>query len=52
MHLACEDVGELFAHFPRVNERFDNSRYATTVLGIAQLPAPEFVVMLEATAVE
>ena len=46
------DVGELFAHFQRVNDRFENSRYATTVLGVAQLPAPEFVVMLEATAVD
>jgi enamine deaminase RidA (YjgF/YER057c/UK114 family) len=31
------DVGELFAHFQRVNDRFENSRYATTVLGVAQL---------------
>jgi enamine deaminase RidA (YjgF/YER057c/UK114 family) len=46
------DVGELFAYFQRVNDRFENSRYATTVLGVAQLPAPEFVVMLEATAVD
>jgi enamine deaminase RidA (YjgF/YER057c/UK114 family) len=46
------DVGELLAHFQRVNNRFANSRYATTVLGVAQLPAPEFVVMLEATAVD
>jgi enamine deaminase RidA (YjgF/YER057c/UK114 family) len=46
------DVGELFAHFDKVNDRFGDSRYATTVLGVAQLPAPEFVVMLEATAVD
>jgi enamine deaminase RidA (YjgF/YER057c/UK114 family) len=46
------DVRELFAHFDKVNDRFENSRYATTVLGVAQLPAPEFVVMLEATAVD
>jgi enamine deaminase RidA (YjgF/YER057c/UK114 family) len=45
------DIGGLFAHFQRVNDRFGNARYATTVLGVAQLPAPEFVVMLEATAV-
>jgi enamine deaminase RidA (YjgF/YER057c/UK114 family) len=45
------DIGGLFAHFQRVNDRFGNDRYATTVLGVAQLPAPEFVVMLEATAV-
>jgi enamine deaminase RidA (YjgF/YER057c/UK114 family) len=46
------DIGELFARFDKVNDRFQNSRYATTVLGVAQLPAPEFVVMLEATAVD
>jgi len=46
------DVGELLAQFSRVNERFGDSRYATTVLGVAQLPAPGFVVMLEATAVD
>jgi enamine deaminase RidA (YjgF/YER057c/UK114 family) len=46
------DIGGLFSHFQRVNDRFGNSRYATTVLGVAQLPAPEFVVMLEATAVD
>jgi enamine deaminase RidA (YjgF/YER057c/UK114 family) len=46
------DIGELFARFDKVNDRFENSRYATTVLGVAQLPAPEFVVMLEATAVD
>jgi enamine deaminase RidA (YjgF/YER057c/UK114 family) len=46
------DIGGLFARFDKVNDRFENSRYATTVLGVAQLPAPEFVVMLEATAVD
>jgi enamine deaminase RidA (YjgF/YER057c/UK114 family) len=45
------DIGGLFANFQRVNDRFGTARYATTVLGVAQLPVPEFVVMLEATAV-
>jgi hypothetical protein len=45
------DVDELFKHFPRITERFGNSRYATTVLGVAQLPA-QLLVMLEATAVD
>jgi enamine deaminase RidA (YjgF/YER057c/UK114 family) len=45
------DVGDLLARFQRVNDRFGDSRYATTVVGVAQLPASEFVVMLEATAV-
>jgi enamine deaminase RidA (YjgF/YER057c/UK114 family) len=52
LNFYATDVGELLANFPTVNERFGNSRYATTVLGVAQLPAPEFVVMLEATAVD
>jgi enamine deaminase RidA (YjgF/YER057c/UK114 family) len=46
------DIGGLLALFQRVNDRFGTSRYATTVLGVAQLPAPEFVVMLEATAID
>jgi enamine deaminase RidA (YjgF/YER057c/UK114 family) len=45
------DVDELFKQFSRVNDRFGNSRYATTVLGVAQLPA-QFLVLLEATAVD
>ena len=47
------DVDELFKHFPAINERFGSSddRYATSVLGVAQLPA-HLLVMLEATAVD
>jgi enamine deaminase RidA (YjgF/YER057c/UK114 family) len=45
------DVDELFELFPRVNDRFGNSRYATSVLGVAHLPA-QLLVMLEATAVD
>ena len=52
LNFYATDVGELLANFQRVNDRFGTSRYATTVLGVAQLPAPEFVVMLEATAVD
>jgi enamine deaminase RidA (YjgF/YER057c/UK114 family) len=44
------DIDELFTLFPRINERFGDSRYATSVLGVAQLPA-QLLVMLEATAV-
>ena len=50
LNFYATDVNELFTHFAIVNDRFGGSRYATTVLGVAQLPAPEFVVMLEATA--
>jgi enamine deaminase RidA (YjgF/YER057c/UK114 family) len=45
------DVDELFKLFPRITDRFGDSRYATTVLGVAQLPA-QLLVMLEATAVD
>jgi enamine deaminase RidA (YjgF/YER057c/UK114 family) len=45
------DVDELFQLFARVNDRFGNSRYATSVVGVAHLPA-QFDVMLEATAVD
>jgi enamine deaminase RidA (YjgF/YER057c/UK114 family) len=45
------DIDELFELFPRINDRFGGSRYATSVLGVAQLPA-QLLVMLEATAVD
>jgi enamine deaminase RidA (YjgF/YER057c/UK114 family) len=45
------DIDELFKLFPSINERFGNERYATSVLGVAQLPA-RLMVMLEATAVD
>jgi enamine deaminase RidA (YjgF/YER057c/UK114 family) len=45
------DVDELFKLFPRITERFGASRYATSVVGVAHLPA-QFHVMLEATAVD
>ena len=45
------DIDELFKLFPRIADRFGaDNRYATTVLGVAQLPA-QLMVMLEATAV-
>ncbi|HEY7432999.1 MAG TPA: Rid family hydrolase [Streptosporangiaceae bacterium] len=46
------DMGTLLQHFPVVNERFKGTgvRFATTLLGVASLAAPELVVALEATA--
>lgn len=38
-------------HFPIINARFGDSRYATSILGVSHLPA-QFLVMLEATAVD
>jgi enamine deaminase RidA (YjgF/YER057c/UK114 family) len=52
LNFYATDVDELIAQFDKVNDRFGGSRYATTVLGVARLPAPEFVVMVEATAVD
>ncbi len=52
LNFYATNVGELLANFQRVNDRFGTARYATTVLGVAELPAPGFVVMVEATAVD
>ena len=41
-------IGE---HFPAINARFGDSRYATSILGVTHLPA-QLLVMLEATAVD
>ena len=48
------DVDELFSHWARVADRFGNSdgRFATSVLGVTRLAAPELLVLLEATAVD
>jgi enamine deaminase RidA (YjgF/YER057c/UK114 family) len=46
------DFDELLEHWPRLTDRFGDSdgRFATSLLGVAQLPA-QLLVMLEATAV-
>jgi enamine deaminase RidA (YjgF/YER057c/UK114 family) len=51
LNVYTTDVDEAITHFPRINDRFGNSRYATSVLGVAHLPA-QFLIMLEATAVD
>jgi enamine deaminase RidA (YjgF/YER057c/UK114 family) len=52
LNIYTTDVDELIGqHFPRITDRFGNSRYATSVLGIAHL-AVGFLVMLEATALD
>jgi enamine deaminase RidA (YjgF/YER057c/UK114 family) len=52
LNVYTTDVDELLGtHFARITERFGDSRYATSVLGVAGLPA-QFLVMLEATAVD
>jgi enamine deaminase RidA (YjgF/YER057c/UK114 family) len=51
LNVYTTDVDEAIRHFPSINVRFGDSRYATSVLGVAHLPA-QFLVMLEATAVD
>lgn len=48
------DMDALLERFPLVNERFaaTGHRFATTVLGVARLAAPNLVVALEATAMD
>jgi enamine deaminase RidA (YjgF/YER057c/UK114 family) len=46
------DVNTLLQHFPLVTRRFRGERFATTVLGVAQLAGPELLVAIEATAME
>jgi enamine deaminase RidA (YjgF/YER057c/UK114 family) len=47
------DLDELFKHWGRLTDRFGerNDGFATSLLGVAQLPA-QLLVMLEATAVD
>jgi enamine deaminase RidA (YjgF/YER057c/UK114 family) len=51
LNVYTTDVDEAIGHFPKLNERFGDSRYATSILGVTHLPA-QFLVMLEATAVD
>ena len=51
LNVYATDVDEVIKYFSRITERFGDSRYATSVLGVASLPA-QFLVMLEATAVD
>jgi len=46
------DVDELFQHWAGLKDRFGNShgRFATSVLGVTRLAAPQLLVLLEATA--
>ena len=51
LNVYATDLDEYFKLFASVNDRFAGNRYATSVLGVAQLPA-RLLVMLEATAVD
>ena len=52
LNVYATDLDELFKRWSRVTDRFGTSRFATTLLGVAQLPAPGLLVLLEATAVD
>jgi enamine deaminase RidA (YjgF/YER057c/UK114 family) len=51
LNVYTTDVDEVIKQFTTLNGRFGNNRYATSILGVASLPA-KFLVMLEATAVD
>jgi enamine deaminase RidA (YjgF/YER057c/UK114 family) len=53
LNVYTTDLDEYFKHFTRLNDRFgsSDSRFATSLLGVSQLPAG-LLVMLEATAVD
>jgi enamine deaminase RidA (YjgF/YER057c/UK114 family) len=51
LNVYTTDVDAVIKQFQTLNDRFGNNRYATSVLGVASLPA-QFLVMLEATAVD
>ena len=48
------DMGALLQQFPIVNERFERTgeRFATSLVGVSSLAAPDLVVALEATAMD
>ena len=51
LNVYTTDLDEILQALPERQGPLRNQRYATTVLGVAQLPA-QLLVMLEATAVE
>ena len=51
LNVYTTDVEELFKHWTHVTDRFAG-RFATSVLGVSQLPAPGLLVLIEATAVD
>jgi enamine deaminase RidA (YjgF/YER057c/UK114 family) len=54
LNVYTTDLDRLFEHFPTLPERLGSAdrRFATTVLGVSRLPAPQLLVLLEATAVD
>ncbi len=52
LNVYSTDLDELFKHWTRLTDRFGTSRFATSLLGVTQLPAPGLVILLEATAAD
>jgi enamine deaminase RidA (YjgF/YER057c/UK114 family) len=52
LNLYTTDVDALLAHFAIVTERLGRARFASTLLGVARLAAPELLVEVEATAAD
>jgi enamine deaminase RidA (YjgF/YER057c/UK114 family) len=52
LNVYTTDVDALIRHFTTLTDRFEGSRFATTILGVTQLAAPGLVVALEATAMD
>jgi enamine deaminase RidA (YjgF/YER057c/UK114 family) len=54
LNVYTTDFDELLKHWSTLVDRFGNSDggFATTLLGVSRLPAPQLLVMVEATAVD
>jgi enamine deaminase RidA (YjgF/YER057c/UK114 family) len=54
LNIYTTDVDSLLRHFGTMKERFEGTgeRFASTVLGVAHLAAPQLLVALEATAMD
>ncbi|WP_219418534.1 RidA family protein [Pseudonocardia nigra] len=52
LNIYTTDVDNLLQQFTVLTERFEGKRFATTVLGVTRLAAPDLLVALEATAMD
>jgi enamine deaminase RidA (YjgF/YER057c/UK114 family) len=54
LNIYTTDVDTLLQHFAMLTERFEGTggRFASTLLGVARLVAPQLLVALEATAMD
>jgi enamine deaminase RidA (YjgF/YER057c/UK114 family) len=54
LNVYTTDVDTLLQHFTILTKRFEptGARFASTLLGVARLAAPELLVLLEATAMD